>query len=239
MKSRSGRVLVAGIYLSSEANNIEHIVAELSSSRQWETIQKWIGIGSEPVSKEVKKVTSATIREGLPKFVLLNRILGQEDLDRYEYILISDDDIALPGSFLDTYLDFVGRHDFALAQPARTHNSYIDHPFVEQLDGLDARRTRFVEIGPFVSIRHDAYTVLLPFDEGAHMGWGFDFVWPWLVEQQGLRMGIIDATPVEHSMRKPVKNYQYDDAHRSMKEYLARNHGLSKGEAFTILESYA
>ena len=96
-----------------------------------------------------------------------------------------------------------------------------------------------VEIGPFVSIRHDAYKVLLPFDEGAHMGWGFDFVWPSLVEQHGLRMGIIDATPVEHSMRKPVKNYQYDDANRSMKEFLARKHGLSKDEAFRIIESYA
>jgi hypothetical protein len=238
MKNRSGRILVAGIYLSSEANNIEHIVAEFNSSHHWETVQKWIGIGSDPVSKEVKNVTSATLREGVPKFILLNRILGQEDLDGYEYVLISDDDIALPGGFLDSYLDFVGIYDFALAQPARTHNSYIDHPFVEQLDGLDARRTRFVEIGPFVSIRHDAYKVLLPFDEGAHMGWGFDFVWPSLVEQHGLRMGIIDATPVEHSMRKPVKNYQYDDANRSMKEFLARKHGLSKDEAFRIIESY-
>ena len=232
-------VLVIGIYLSGQKNNVEHLVNHFNTPSQWQVFQKWIAIGGNAQSEEVRKVTVMNLQNGLPKFVLLNKLLAKETLGRYDFIIVSDDDISLPPDFLNTYLDLVLKYDFALAQPARTHNSYIDHPFVEQLDGLKARRTRFIEIGPLISIRRDAYSILLPFDESSHMGWGYDFVWPCLIEKMGLRMGIADATPVDHSLRKPVKNYNYDKANKSMEDYLSRNPHLTKGEAFRILESYA
>jgi len=104
---------------------------------------------------------------------------------------------------------------------------------------LEARRTRFVEIGPLFSVRRDVYPVIFPFDESTYMGWGYDFVWPCLMEKLKKRMGIVDATPVEHSMRKSVKNYKYDDAKKTMEQYLSKNPHLSREEAFRILESYS
>ncbi len=234
----SNSVLVTGIYLSGQKNNIKHIVDQFSKNSKWNIIQRWAAIGSVSQSQSVRKVTVMDFQNNLPKFIFLNKLLSKETLNHYDFIIVSDDDISLPPDFLHTYLDLVLKYDFALAQPARTHNSYIDHPFVEQLDGLKARRTRFVEIGPLISIRRDVYSILLPFDESSHMGWGYDFVWPYLIEKMGLRMGIVDATPVDHSMRKPVRNYNYDEANNSMKDYLARNPHLSKDEAFRILESY-
>jgi len=235
----SNSVLVSGIYLSEQKNNIEHIVDEFSKSSQWNVIQKWALIGKESAPPPVKKVTVLHLENGLPKFVLLNKLLAGEILDDYDFIIISDDDISLRSGFLDTYLDLVLKYDFALAQPARTHSSYIDHPFVEQLPGLRARKTRFVEIGPLFSVRRDIFSVILPFDQSSGMGWGYDFVWPCLIEKILLRMGIIDATPVEHSLRKPVRNYNYEDARRAMENFLSMNPHLTKGEAFRILESYA
>lgn len=233
-------VLVAGVYILGQDNNIAHIIDHFHSSANWKAIQKWIAIGNGNQSgKEVEEVTVMRLREGLPKFVLLNKMLTREKLDQYDFIIISDDDISLPPRFLDTYLELVQEHDFALCQPARTADSFIDHHFVTQLGGIKARRTRFVEIGPLVSLRRDVVPILLPFDESAHMGWGYDFVWPYLVEKAGLRIGIVDATPVEHSMRKPVKNYSYEEADTSMHDYLSQNPHLSKREAFRILESYA
>jgi len=179
------------------------------------------------------------VQDAQPKFILLNQLLSGEELENYDFIIFSDDDISLPEDFLQTYLDIVIKCDFAIAQPARTHNSYIDHPFVEQLDGLKARRTRFVEIGPVFSIRKDAFSLLLPFNEASSMGWGYDFVWPCLIEDRGLKMGIIDATPVEHTMRKPVQHYDYNNANEIMKDYLSKNRHLDKNEAFRILESFA
>lgn len=233
-------VLVAGIYLSGQANNIDHIVRRLhDSSREWRLAQKWIAIGAGEVSEDVRQVTVESLQSGVPKFILLNRLLKREALGEYDFVIVCDDDISLPQGFLADYLNLVMKYDFALAQPARTHNSYIDHSIVEQLDGLAARRTRFVEIGPLFSVRKDIYPVIFPFDESAYMGWGYDFVWPCLVEKMGLRMGIVDAAPVEHSMRAPVRNYSYEDADRSQSEYMSKNPHLSKHEAFRILESFA
>jgi hypothetical protein len=232
-------VLILGIYLSKHKNYIEHLVNQFNSPGQWNVKQKWIGLGRKYSSHEVLKVTVMSIQDSVPKFVLLNKILSEEDLTQYDFVIICDDDIVLPEGFLEKYLELVVKYDLALAQPARTHNSYIDWHFVEQLSGLKARRTRYVEIGPLFSVRKDIYSVIFPFDESVYMGWGYDFVWPCIIEKLSLRMGIIDATPVDHSLRKPVENYQYQRANKSMTDYLSQNPHLSKVEAFRVLESYA
>jgi len=235
---KNGSILITGVYLATQENNVRGIIEEFGKSLDWKIVQKWISIGGTCDDLLVRGVTINNV--GLPssKFENLNKVLSAEQLDAYEFIIVSDDDIYVPSGFLDKYMSIVVKRDLALAQPARTHNSYIDHHFVEQLDGLEARRTRFVEIGPLFSVRRDLFPVIFPLDEDAYMGWGCDFVWPCLVESLGKRMGIVDATPIEHSMRKPVKNYAYDDANRAMGKYLAKRHHLSKDEAFRILESY-
>ena len=236
--SIKGPILVIGVYLANQKNNVRDIVSEFNNSLEWNVTQKWIAIGGDPPNDEIRKVTVQKYEKYIPKFVLVNKLLSRIKLDNYHFLLISDDDIILPSNFLDQFLEIQMECDFAIAQPARSHNSYVDHVFVEQLDGLKARRTRFVEIGPLVSFRHDIFSLIFPFDERSPMGWGYDFVWPYLLEKKGLRMGIIDATPVDHSMRKPVANYIYKKAKRDMELYLLQNPHLSKEEAFRILESY-
>jgi hypothetical protein len=234
----SNSVLVTGIYLSDQENNINHIVEEFRKSSDWKIKQKWASIGAN-FPENLGDITAMRLIEGLPKFVLLNKMLGDEKLSDYKYIIICDDDISVPQGFIDRYLYYVNKYDFALAQPARTHSSYIDHHFVEVLDGLNARRTLFVEIGPLFSIRNDIFPYIFPFDETTYMGWGYDYVWPCIIEKLGLRMGIVDATPVEHSMRKPVKHYEYNSAAKTMEDYLSKNSHLLKDDSFRILESYA
>ena len=51
-------------------------------------------------------------------------------------------------------------------------------------------------------------------------------------------MGIVDATPIAHRIRRPVTAYNWADAHREMYETLAREPYLSKDDAFTVLEAY-
>lgn len=233
------RVLVGGVYLADRENRAAEIAWELRQSQRWQVEQKWVALGEAAVPEVLEPVTAWRAEQALPKFVLLNRLLSQCELDGYAFILICDDDIDLPTAFLDRYLDLVTKHDLALAQPARTHDSYIDHTIVEQLDGLDARRTRFVEIGPLFSVARKAYRYLLPFDESSPMGWGYDYVWPVVMEETGLRMGIVDATPVAHRLRKPVSNYSFQEARAAMRAFLARRPHLSKHEAFSILEAYS
>jgi hypothetical protein len=238
IKPLSPRVLVAGVYLSDKKNLAPHISRTLADSKDWAVEQRWISLGESSPDPDIAPYTVRVVDKPSPKFFLLNQLLKQIDLRDFEYLIVSDDDIQLPEGFLDRYLALVLRHDFALAQPARTHDSYIDHRFVEQLDGIDARRTRFVEIGPLFSLHRAAYNYFLPFDEASPMGWGNDFVWPVLAEKHNLKMGIVDAAPVAHNLRKPVAYYNYGTNADAMRNYLAARPHLSRKDAFFILESY-
>ncbi len=232
------RVLVAGIYLADRENNIVAISRELSRSERWTVDQRWIALGKGVIPDGLAPVTMAAVGSPTPKFVLLNQLLGKVDLDRYAFVLVCDDDVGLPPGFLDRYLELVVAHRFALAQPARSHVSDIGHVFVEELDGLTARWTRFVEIGPVFSMRRDAAQLLLPFDEASPMGWGYDFIWPVILERSKLRMGVVDAVPVDHNLREHGAHYDYDGSRQTMAEFLAPRPHLSRHEAFSIIESY-
>lgn len=237
-KGLAPRVLVAGVYLSDKKNLARHISRTLAGSKDWAVEQQWISLGESPPDSDMAPYTARVVGKFSPKFFLLNQLLKQIDLRDFEYLIVSDDDIQLPEGFLDRYLALVLRHELALAQPARSHDSYIDHRFVEQLDGIDARRTRFVEIGPLFSLHRKAYDYFLPFDEASPMGWGNDFVWPVLAEKHNLKMGIVDAVPVGHNLRKPVAYYNYGTSADAMRNYLATRPHLSTKDAFFILESY-
>lgn len=235
----SADVLVVGVYLGDRPNTIEHLVEAFRSSLDWTVTQQWMALGPVSENVDVAAVTVGSVANRVPKYVLLNRMLAEVSLARYAYILVSDDDIVVPATFIDNYLALVGRHDFALAQPARTHDSFIDHPFVEQLAGLRARRTNFVEIGPLFSMRRDATRVLLPFDEDSPMGWGYDLVWPAVMSDAGLKLGIVDATPVAHNLRRSVAEYAWVQADRQRRDHLAKHPHLRPDEAFFIIDSYA
>lgn len=239
LRLRQPRVLVLGIYLADRKNLVRHIVQELDETRCYRVTQRWAALNGEAPAPHVDKVTRMKPQQRVPKFALLNRLMEGVDVADYDFILLCDDDIQLPESFLDRFLDRQTQYDFALAQPARTHDSYTDHPIVEQVDGLDARRTRFVEIGPVVSLRRDAAVLLLPFDEACGMGWGLDLLWPVLIERAQLRMGIIDATPVAHALRPAAKSYSLDEAFAHMHAFLEDKPHLTKEQAMVVLERHA
>jgi hypothetical protein len=233
------RVLALGVYLTGREHLAPEIAAELSRSRDWQVEQRWAALGTGPVPPELESLTVLRIQGPGSKFQLVNRLLAGVDLSGYRQLLVTDDDITLPAGFLDRYLGLVERHRLALAQPARSHDSSMDLGFVEQLDGLDARRTRYVEIGPLFSIRRDAFPHLLPFDETPPMGWGLDFTWPVSLERAGLRLGVVDATPVSHRLRGQAALYSGRESLEAMASYLADRPHLGRAEAFTIVESYA
>jgi hypothetical protein len=235
---QDNRALVIGVYLPSIPNHAEVISKELLGARDWSVDLRWATVGGGIVPETLRSLTVLQTSERVAKFVLLNRLLANVDLESYAFLMVVDDDIELPPDFLDRFLAHQIAHDFTLAQPARTHDSYIDHYFVAQLLGVAARWTRFVEIGPVFCLRRDGFPLLLPFDESAPMGWGLDFVWPAQLEAHGRRLGIVDATPVRHALRKPVTTYDYDQTNRAMARFLAERRHLSHAAAFRALETY-
>jgi hypothetical protein len=230
------RALVLGVYLAGKPNTAEHIAATLAQSHDIDACQRWVALGDAPADGQLGAVTALTVTEPTPKFALLNRLLAEEDLDSYDFVVATDDDVVLPDGFLDLFLGVQHGVGFDLAQPARTLNSHFDHPIVLQQRGVLARRTRFVEIGPVVSFGREIYDLVFPFDESNPMGWGFENVWARLLHDGGRTEGIVDAVPVDHSIRPPVALYEWSDAVADRERYLAANPHLPLEECFEVLE---
>jgi glycosyltransferase involved in cell wall biosynthesis len=230
------KILVLGVYLAGQRNNIDDIVSILGQTTGYEVCQEWIGLGGAPPTLRVADVTVESVPDKTAKFPLLNRLLKERPLDSYEYVMIIDDDIVLPRKFLDAFITFQQYLGFAIAQPARTNCSFIDHPIVQQQPGVLARQTLYVEIGPVVSVHRSTYDMILPFDETNPMGWGFENVWSYRLQARGARMGIIDVVPVDHSLRKPAAHYEWEKANRDRAEYFAKNEHLPYSQCFRTVE---
>ncbi|WP_093030060.1 hypothetical protein [Thiocapsa roseopersicina] len=235
---KDNRVLVLGVYLPSVANHAARISADLLAGNQWQIDLRWAAVGEGNIPDGLGELTVLRMTERMPKFSILNRLLAEIDLSPYRFLVVVDDDIELESGFLDRFLAYQTAHNLTLAQPARTHDSYIDHYFVAQLLGVEARQTQFVEIGPVFSLRRDGFARLLPFDEEAPMGWGLDFVWPVQLDAGGCRLGVIDASPVRHALRKPVTTYDYTETSAAMERFLSDRVHLSHAAAFVALETY-
>jgi hypothetical protein len=231
------RVLICGVYLADREHCAANEIKAFSESQKHKLHQRWIALNVSGKGKCDLPFTVTKVRKQTPKFALINELLA--DIRDFDVVVITDDDVELPPKFLDRFLALVDQFEFAIAQPARTTDSYVDHSITMQMPGLQARLTRFVEIGPLFCIHRSAFDLVLPFDMLSPMGWGLDYVWPAIIEREGLRMGIIDATPVRHSLRKPLANYSRIDAERHMRELLDKRPHLSRAKAFRVLEAYA
>lgn len=232
------QLLVIGVYLSEKPNLALDVSRTVLRSHGWHVDCRWARIGRTEPEPALRDLTRLVVSHPAAKMQILNRLLTDATLEDYEYVMILDDDISLPDDFTDRYLKIVGSRGYALSQPARTHNSYIDHYFVSQLLGVESRETNFVEIGPLCTLHRSAYPILLPLNEEPPMGWGLDFVWPVQCHHHGLRLGIVDACPIDHSFRKPVSYYNYDEAQAGMQAFFAEYPHLTYEESFHILQSY-
>jgi Glycosyl transferases group 1 len=230
------RALVLGIYLADKPNTAEHVANTFAGCSDLEVEQRWIALGGEPAGGDLGRVTAMAVSEPTPKYTLLNRLLTEEDLAGYDFVISTDDDIVLPDGFPDLFLGVQAGVGFDLAQPARTPNSYVDHPIVVQQRGVVARRTRFVEIGPLVSFGREIYDLVFPFDETSAMGWGFENVWAYRLRERGRSQGIVDAVPMDHSIRKPLAHYEWSDANAERERYLAHEPHIPLEECVRVLE---
>ncbi|MEC5397289.1 hypothetical protein [Uliginosibacterium sp. H1] len=233
------RVLIIGAYLGKRENTAAHLAGRFASAQGVDVTQAWASIGGKSSDPTLAAVTRIEIDGGIPKFPLMNRLLAGFDLREFDYVIVSDDDIVVPHGFLESFLALQQHLGFALAQPARTPTSCGSKQITVRERGLLGRSTRFVEIGPVFSVAASAFGLLFPFDESNAMGWGYDYHWPVLLDGHGLGIGVIDHTPVDHSIRPLANAYSGELAAQDMRNYLARQPHLDKREAEVTLQRYA
>ena len=205
------RVLVVGVTRLENAERVRRIRAELERSRH-----------------EVE-VVMAPGAPGAGKWENLNAALETHSIDGRDWLLLIDDDVALPAGFLDSFLFCCERLELALAQPAHAYASHAAWPVTRRRPGVLARETRFVEIGPVTAIAARAFPGLLPLPD-LRMGWGLDFHWSAVAAEHGHRLGVVDATPIRH--QSPVAaGYPRDAAIREGEAFLRGRARISRTAA--------
>jgi hypothetical protein len=168
------------------------------------------------------------------KFENLNALLAAHPPAAYDWLLVVDDDVALPRGFLDAFLCAAERTGLKLAQPAHRLHSHAAWPVTRRQPGATARETTFVEIGPVTAFHRDTFEVLLPFPEGLRMGWGLDVHWAAVAAEHGWPIGIVDATPIGHTQQPAGSGYARDAAEAEARSFLRGRPYVRRDEVRTL-----
>jgi hypothetical protein len=224
------RLLVIGVYMALEPNHAPHIIKEINSAKLVDVEQRWVCMMGHPTSADVAAVTIRQTHEYVAKWRLVNELISSDDLNRFDYFIICDDDILLGHCFVDLFIAEQQSLNFALAQPARTWRSFTDHAIVRRRLFARARQTNFVEAGPVVSFRQDFFKTVYPFSMESPMGWGYDLTWPIVARELSLAIGIVDAIPVDHSLRPRSALYNMQKQIDVMASYLSKRPHVSSVE---------
>lgn len=175
---------------------------------------------------------------GRGRFENLNRLLAEHPAAGHDWVLVIDDDVALPRGFLDGFLFLAERFGLELAQPAHRHRSHAAFQITRRRPGRVARQTAFVEIGPVTAFHHPVFETLLPFPP-LRVGWGLDGHWSAVAAERGWPIGVIDATPIRHGLRLIASSYDRSDAIAEARAFLAARPYTPAREAQRTLKSYA
>lgn len=171
------------------------------------------------------------------KFENINRLLGEHPVGASDWLLIVDDDVGLPRGFLDAFVFLAERFDLRLAQPAHARRSHAAWKVTRRRQGSVARETNFVEIGPVVGLQAATFDALLPFPP-LKAGWGLDAHWSALARERGWRLGVIDATPIHHGLRRIAASYDRQAAIDEARTFLSGRPYVTASEAQQTLVTH-
>lgn len=212
-------VLVIGVEREDRANLMPQARGELRRSRH-----------------DVEVATCGVGGRG--KFENLNALLETHPLARRDWLLVLDDDVALPRGFLDAFLFLAERFELKLAQPAHRRRSHAAWRVTRRRAGSVARETGFVEIGPVCAFHRETFETLLPYPQ-LQAGWGLDAHWAALARQRGWKIGVVDATPIRHVLRPIADSYRRADAVAEAQAFLAGRPYVTAAEAQRTLATHA
>jgi GT2 family glycosyltransferase len=171
------------------------------------------------------------------RFENLNRLLAEHPPDDHDWLLVIDDDVELPGGFLDRFLFLCERFSLVLAQPAHRLHSHAAWPVTRRHAGSVVRETSFVEIGPVTAFARATFDALLPFPS-LRMGWGLDVHWAALAREHGWRCGVVDAVSIHHRAAPAAASYPRAEAVAEARAFLAERPYLRAVEADRTLTTH-
>jgi hypothetical protein len=170
------------------------------------------------------------------KFENLNALLRTHP-PRHDWLLVVDDDVALPNGFLDSFLFLAERFGLKVAQPAHRHRSHAAWEVTRRRARSVVRETAFVESGPLVAFHATTFETLMPFPP-LKAGWGLDAHWSAVARRHGWKIGIVDATPIRHGLRLIATSYDREAAIAEGRRFLAGKPYTTAAEAQRTLVTH-
>jgi hypothetical protein len=224
-------VLVTGVYRP--GSQLPAALPELRS----ETHNVRLAFGAIAAGEPALKAHTLATELSGGKFQNLNRVLTEADADAADWVLVVDDDVRLPRSFLDRFVAVLEAFRLDLAQPAQTLRSHSAWKVTRRRPASLVRETRFVEIGPVTAFSRRAAAELLPFPE-LRYGWGLDLHWAALAGRRGWRLGVVDALPVRHEIGVVAASYPRTEAESEAARFLADRPYLPSVRAGEVLATH-
>jgi hypothetical protein len=203
------RILILGVSVPGRLADMDRVVARLSDTRHDVTVS------TTPMADAGKfeNLTTALEKVGEPAC-------------NFDWVILTDDDIALPAGFTDDFIGLAEMGGLTMAQPAHRRFSHATFAVTRRQWGALVRRTQFVEIGPVTAIRGDVVNALLPFPK-SRWAWGLDVLWAQTARDRNWPVGVVDGAPVEH-LRPVAGAYDSSLARQEARDFLTR-HGVTIG----------
>ncbi len=224
-------VLIVGVYRPGSL--LPAAMPALRSERHG--VRFALGSMDAPDPALAEQTVAAGMRGG--KFENLNRLLeaaNAADGAAPDWVIVVDDDVAFPRSFLDRFVAVCEHFALDLAQPAQTLRSHSAYKVTRRRPASLVRETRFVEIGPVTAFSRRAAGELIPFP-GLRYGWGLDAHWAALAGQRGWRLGVVDALPVRHETAVVGSTYSRAEAEAEGARFLAGKPYLPSARADEVV----
>jgi hypothetical protein len=212
------RVLALGIEREGEPNVLAEAWAELRRTRHE------ISLAHTPAGDR-------------GKWENVDLLLEKHSASACDWLLVVDDDVRLPRDFLDAFVFLAERFELRMAQPAHRARSHAAWDVTRRRPRAVARATAFVESGPVVGFHKSTFESLLPFPP-LRAGWGLDSYWSAVAREQGWAIGVLDALPVQHRLRRIASAYDRGAAVAEARRFLADRPYLKASEAERTLETY-
>jgi hypothetical protein len=155
----------------------------------------------EEVALEYSKQTPYVYAAKGEKYHLLKSLINSspEFISQYSYIWMPDNDVSISTEEINKMFSIADKYNLSLCQPAM--RGFASHLITLPKTGNLLRYTSFVEVlAPLMNLE----TLMLlkdTFDEN-YSGWGYDFLWPYMLGYPKDKIAIIDSIIMTHT--KPI-----------------------------------
>jgi hypothetical protein len=193
------RVLIVGVQSVKRGNSLDRIFARMAEGTRHTVVTEQSGVGK------------------LGKLANTNALLAKHDLNTFDWVIMTDDDVTVGDHFLDDLVFICEANDIKIAGPAHRAHSFKSHTVTFRRTGALARETNFVEIGPVVAVHRSVFDRVFPLPDLKY-GWGAELPWSVLSRDHGIRIGIIDGQALRH-WGAVATTYRSAEAMAEMEEF--------------------